>query len=67
MGTHNGTTITRGNGQGDATNQLNRPNDLFVGDDQAMVIADSGNRRISQWKMDDTNGPVVSGGHGEGN
>ncbi|CAF3182793.1 unnamed protein product [Rotaria sp. Silwood2] len=32
-----------------------------------MVIAEWENHRISQWKMDDTNGQVVAGGHGPGN
>ncbi|CAF2988127.1 unnamed protein product [Rotaria sp. Silwood2] len=32
-----------------------------------MVIAEWKNHRITQWKMDDTNGQVVAGGHGQGN
>ncbi|CAF4529354.1 unnamed protein product [Rotaria sp. Silwood2] len=32
-----------------------------------MLIADYWNHRIIQWKMGDTNGQVVAGGHGQGN
>ncbi|CAF2698872.1 unnamed protein product [Rotaria sp. Silwood2] len=31
-----------------------------------MVIADWGNHRIIQWKMGDTNGQILAGGHGQG-
>ncbi|CAF3444514.1 unnamed protein product, partial [Rotaria socialis] len=64
----NGVTIAGGNGSGDATNQLYRPYGLFVDDDQTVIIADSRNNRIVQWKNGDTtNGQVVAGGKGEGN
>ncbi|CAF4855251.1 unnamed protein product, partial [Rotaria sp. Silwood1] len=55
----NGVTVAGGNGIGDATNQLNLPWDLFVGDDQTMIIADCNNGRIIQWKIGDKNGQVV--------
>ncbi|CAF3476164.1 unnamed protein product, partial [Rotaria sp. Silwood2] len=32
-----------------------------------MVIADTNNHRIIQWKIGETNGQVVAGGHGQGN
>ncbi|CAF4699956.1 unnamed protein product [Rotaria magnacalcarata] len=64
----NGVTVAGGNGYGDATNQLRRPEGLFVDDDQTVVIADEGNHRIMQWKKGDTmNGQVVAGGNGQGN
>ncbi|CAF5016163.1 unnamed protein product, partial [Rotaria socialis] len=64
----NGVTIAGGNGQGDATNQLNWPLGLFVDDDQTVVIADLRNHRIMQWKNGDTtNAQVVAGGKGQGN
>ncbi|CAF1531231.1 unnamed protein product, partial [Rotaria sp. Silwood1] len=62
-----GKTVAGGNGEGDATNQLKRTSGIFVDDDQTMIIADSGNNRIVQWKMGDTNGQVVAGGKGNGN
>ncbi|CAF3781762.1 unnamed protein product [Rotaria sp. Silwood1] len=62
----NGATVAGGHGKGNATNQLNNPYGLFVDDDQTMVIADTHNDRIIQWKMGDTNGQVVAGGNGEG-
>ncbi|CAF2042789.1 unnamed protein product, partial [Rotaria magnacalcarata] len=64
----NGVTVAGGHGQGGATNQLNWPRGLFVDDDQTVVIADSWNNRIIQWKNGDTtNGQVVAGGNGRGN
>ncbi|CAF3399457.1 unnamed protein product [Rotaria socialis] len=62
----NGVTVAGGHGQGSATDQLSSPWDLFVDDDQTVVIADQGNHRIIQWKMGDTNGQVVAGGKGAG-
>ncbi|CAF5010480.1 unnamed protein product, partial [Rotaria socialis] len=62
-----GVTIAGGHGEGRATNQLHWPGGLFVDDDQTVVIADSWNHRIMQWKNGDTtNGQVVAGGKGEG-
>ncbi|CAF1144887.1 unnamed protein product [Rotaria sordida] len=62
-----GVTVAGGHGAGDATNQLHEPFGVFIDDDQTMVIADTWNHRIIQWKMDDTHGQVVAGGHGAGN
>jgi hypothetical protein len=63
----NGVTVAGGNGEGNATNQLDRPYGLFVDDDQTIVIADSYNHRIVQWKKGDKNGQIVAGGRGQGN
>ncbi|CAF2155977.1 unnamed protein product, partial [Rotaria magnacalcarata] len=64
----NGVTIAGGHGQGGATSQLYGSRNLFLDDDQTVVIADFGNNRIMQWKNDDTtNGQVVAGGNGQGN
>ncbi|CAF1418146.1 unnamed protein product [Rotaria sp. Silwood1] len=41
--------------------------DLFVDDNQTVIIADYENQRIIQWRMNDTNGQIVAGGHGSGN
>ena len=51
-----------GNGQGNATNQLNEPHGLDVDDDnQSIVIADYRNHRIAEWKMEETtNGTVMA-------
>ncbi|CAF1529660.1 unnamed protein product, partial [Rotaria magnacalcarata] len=66
--TQNGVAIAGGHGRGDATNQLSWPYGLFIDDDQTVVIADTGNHRIMQWKNGDTtNGQVVAGGNGQGN
>ncbi|CAF3806299.1 unnamed protein product, partial [Rotaria socialis] len=63
----NGVTIAGGHGQGNATNQLHWPGGLFIDDDQTVVIADTYNHRIMQWKNGDTtNGQVFAGGKGAG-
>ncbi|UJR19259.1 hypothetical protein I4U23_022388 [Adineta vaga] len=62
----NGVTVAGGHGPGNATNQLNSPFGLFVDDNQTIIIADWGNARIIQWRINDTNGQVVAGGHGDG-
>ncbi|CAF1261223.1 unnamed protein product [Rotaria sordida] len=63
----NGVTVAGGHGEGGATNQLFNSYGLFLDYDQTMIIADSGNHRIIQWKMGDRNGQAVAGGHGQGN
>ncbi|CAF1060851.1 unnamed protein product [Rotaria sordida] len=64
----NGITVAGGRDQGSATNQLSWPFDLLVDDDdQTMIITDAHNHRIIQWKIGETHGQVVAGGHGQGN
>ncbi|CAF4893519.1 unnamed protein product, partial [Rotaria sp. Silwood2] len=58
--------VAGGHGEGDATNQLDWSYGLDVDDDQTIVIADSMNHRIIQWKMGDTKGQVVAGDNGAG-
>ncbi|CAF1234337.1 unnamed protein product [Rotaria sp. Silwood1] len=65
--TRYGVTVAGGHGYGSATNQLWGPHGLFVDDDQTIVIADTYNHRIVQWRAGETNGQVVAGGHGKGN
>ncbi|CAF1407994.1 unnamed protein product, partial [Rotaria sp. Silwood1] len=62
-----GVAVAGGHDFGAATNQLKYPYGLFVDNDEAMVIADSNNHRIIQWKIGDTNGQIVAGGNGHGN
>ncbi|CAF4737286.1 unnamed protein product, partial [Rotaria sp. Silwood2] len=62
----NGVTVAGGHERGNATNQLWRPEGLFVDDDQTIVIADFVNHRIIQWKMGDTKGQVAAGDNGAG-
>ncbi|CAF1101962.1 unnamed protein product [Rotaria sordida] len=64
---YSGVTVAGGQEYGNATNQLWSPHALFMDDDQTMIIADTFNHRIMQWKMNDTNGEVVAGGRGRGN
>lgn len=63
---NNGVTVAGGNGNGRATNQLWLPWSVFVDDDQTLIIADTENDRIMQWKKDETDGIVILGDHVEG-
>ena len=64
----NGVTVAGGNGYGNAVNQLNYPWGLDIDDDnQSIVIADSWNDRIVEWKMGASDGKVIAGGQGRGN
>ena len=48
----NGVTVAGGNGCGNALNQLNSRFGLDIDDDnQSIVIADSWNHRIVEWKI----------------
>ncbi|CAM4940202.1 unnamed protein product [Rotaria socialis] len=61
-----GVTVAGGNGKGNATNKLIGPSSFCVEDDQTVIITDTYNHRIVQWKKGDTDGKVVAGGNGSG-
>ncbi|CAF1467928.1 unnamed protein product [Adineta steineri] len=60
-------TIAGGNGLGNQLNQLNGPRGIFIDDNQTIYIADDGNNRIVEWKLNATNGRIVAGGNQEEN
>ncbi|CAF4664078.1 unnamed protein product [Rotaria socialis] len=64
---HIGVTVAGGYREGYATNELDHPCGLVIDEDQAVVIADSYNDRVVQWKFGDTNGQVIAGGRDRGN
>ncbi|CAF4235574.1 unnamed protein product [Rotaria socialis] len=62
----NGVTVA-GRSEGDnSTNQLWNAGGLFVDDDETVVIADSWNHRIIQWKKGYAHGQIVAGGNDKG-
>ncbi|CAF1179636.1 unnamed protein product [Adineta steineri] len=61
-----GITIAGGNGNGDQLNQLIIPSKIYIDDNQAILIADTGNHRIIEWKYNSNNGEVIAGGNGQG-
>ena len=64
----NGVTVAGGNGYGNAINQLWSPYGLDIDDDnQSIVIADTYNDRIVEWKIGANNGKVIAGDRGRGN
>ena len=60
-------TVAGGNGEGHRINQLRFPEGIFIDDNQSIYIADWGNARIVEWKLNETNGKVIAGGTGKGN
>ncbi|CAF2613369.1 unnamed protein product [Rotaria sp. Silwood2] len=61
-----GITVSGGNGQGNAFNQLSYPWGLYVDDDETIYVADYSNHRITKWIAGETSGKVVAGGKGPG-
>ena len=56
-----GQTVTGGKGQGNRLDQLNNPTDVIIDrHNNALVIADQGNRRIIQWPCQaDSQGKII--------
>ena len=64
----NGVTVAGGYGYGNALNQLCCPYGLDIDDDnQCIIIADTDNHRILEWKIGASHGKVIAGGRGQGN
>ena len=60
--------IVAGNGErGGALSQLYGSRGFYVGENQTVLVADSYNSRIVEWKLNATAGRLVAGGSGEGN
>lgn len=66
-GKENSKTVAGGYGCGTGNNKLCFPYGLIVDDDDKMIIADWGNHRVVEWKLDDNHGQVIAGGRGRGN
>ncbi|CAF2588099.1 unnamed protein product [Rotaria sp. Silwood2] len=66
-GSHYGTVVAGGNGQGSHLDQLNHPTYIFVGQDQTVYVSDSWNDRVMQWKKNAEKGHIMAGGKGKGN
>ncbi|CAF4573988.1 unnamed protein product [Rotaria sp. Silwood1] len=62
----NGITIAGGNISDKVLKQLDNPHGLCVDENQAVYIADYGNHRIVEWKLDAKSGQVIAGGNGQG-
>ncbi len=61
-----GSTVAGGNGSGNALNQLNLPQGVFVDGTGAIYVADYGNHRVQKWLPGATEGITVAGGNGQG-
>ncbi len=63
-----GITIAGRKDEGSELNQFSSPCGIFLDDDdQTIYIADCGNDRIVEWKLNATNGQIIAGGNGPGN
>ncbi|CAF1450290.1 unnamed protein product, partial [Adineta steineri] len=63
----NAITVAGGNGQEQKLNQLNQPVAIFIDETKNILIADSYNHRIVEWKCDAKEGQTIAGGNGQGN
>ncbi|CAF4887931.1 unnamed protein product [Rotaria sp. Silwood1] len=63
----NGVPVAGGNGDGHWLNQLKSPLNAFIDRNRTMYIADYGNHRVIEWKLDSLTGRIVAGGNGQGN
>ena len=61
-----GITVARSHGSGRQQNQLNQCSGLYVDEDGNVLIADSANHRIVEWKPGATSDQVIAGRKGEG-
>ncbi len=62
-----GILVSGGNGQGTASNQLNRPKSVFVTPEGDIYVSDHFNHRVQKWANGATSGITVAGGNGAGN
>ncbi|CAF0721732.1 unnamed protein product [Adineta steineri] len=64
-----GIIVAGGNEQGSGSNQLSLPHGIYIDDDdKSILIADTGNHRIVEWKYNAKEGQTIAGGNnGPGN
>ncbi|CAF1481119.1 unnamed protein product [Rotaria sp. Silwood1] len=69
-GATNGQVVAGGNGAGNRMDQLNVPTDVIIDkENDCLIICDQGNSRVHEvrrWRIGDSYGIVVAGGHGQG-
>lgn len=65
-GADKGTTVAGGHGAGNAANQLNSPNGVFVDNQGNVYVSETANSRVQKWARGATSGITVAGGHGAG-
>ncbi|CAF0929519.1 unnamed protein product [Adineta steineri] len=61
-----GITVAGGNRKGDKLNQLSLPFAIYIDDNKSILIADTGNDRIVEWKHNSNSGEIIAGGNGQG-
>ncbi|CAF3731281.1 unnamed protein product [Adineta steineri] len=63
----NAITVAGGNGEGQKSNQINKPVGIFIDKNKNIFIADYSNHRIVEWKYNTKQGQTIAGGNGKGN
>ncbi len=58
--------VAGGNGKGDASNQLNNPQNIVIDDAENIYVVDTDNHRIQKFEKGNLNGVTVAGGNGYG-
>ena len=54
-------------GKRNRLDQLDRPRDIFIDEDESVYVWNNGNHRVMKWVMGAKEGIVVAGGHCDGN
>ncbi|CAF3936331.1 unnamed protein product [Adineta steineri] len=60
----NAITVAAGNEQGDKLNQISYPEGIFLDEKKNIVIADTSNHRVVEWKYNAKKGQMIAGGNG---
>jgi gliding motility-associated-like protein len=63
---HGSGLVLGGNGPGNALNQLNNPEGVFIDTTLSVYVSDAGNNRVMKFGNNMTTGVVVAGGNGLG-
>ncbi|MES2848554.1 MAG: NHL repeat-containing protein [Bacteroidota bacterium] len=61
-----GVTIAGGNGRGNAANQFDQPDDIFIDSNNTLYVCDMNNHRVQKWISGSSSGITVAGGNGSG-
>ncbi|CAF1337859.1 unnamed protein product [Adineta steineri] len=61
-----GITVAGGNEYGNQLNQLFMPDGIYIDDNKAILIADTDNHRVVEWKHNSNSGQIIAGGNGKG-
>lgn len=67
IGDKDGVVVAGGNGPGNRLDQLNKPVNIYVDENESFYVSDYENHRVMKWVKGAKAGTVVAGGWGSGN